>query len=106
MIVEDYYGDATDVATVLAYLSKQRPQYILGVNVLDNFAASYELAAQYGAAFMQVDSISGHLAPADEPAYYAMIDGYRRNGSVAVIGGSWRFAGGRRGVWKGRVTRR
>ena len=87
MIVEDYYGDATDVAAVLAYLSKQRPQYILGVNVLDNFAASYELAAQYGAAFMQVDSICGHLAPADEPAYYAMIDDYRRTGSVAVIGG-------------------
>ena len=67
MIVEDYYGDATDVATVLAYLSKQRPQYILGVNVLDNFAASYELAAQYGAAFMQVDSICGHLAPTATP---------------------------------------
>ncbi len=87
IIVEDYYGDAADVERVLAYLSRQRPEYVLGVNVLDNFATSYELAAQYGAKFMQVDSICGHLAPADEPAYYAMIDGYRRNGRVAVIGG-------------------
>lgn len=87
MIVEDYYGDAADVERVLAYLSKQRPAYLLGVNVLDNFATSYELAAQYGAKFMQVDSVCGHLHPDDEAAYFAMIDGYRRNGSVAVIGG-------------------
>ena len=87
MIVEDYYGDSTDVERVLAVLARERPHYIIGVNVLDNFAKSYALAAQYGAKFMQVDSICGHLAPDDEPAYFAMIDGYRRGGSVAVIGG-------------------
>jgi predicted TIM-barrel enzyme len=87
LIVEDYYGDATDVEAVLAALRNQRPTYTLGVNVLDDFARSYELAAQYGAAFMQVDSICGHLTPADEVAYHAMVDGYRRDGRVAVIGG-------------------
>ncbi len=87
MIVEDYYGDSTDVERVLAVLARERPHYIIGVNVLDDFAKSYALAAQYGAKFMQVDSICGHLAPDDEPAYFAMIDGYRRGGSVAVIGG-------------------
>lgn len=87
MIVEDYFGDATDVERVLAVLSRERPRYILGVNVLDDFAKSYELAAQYGAKFMQVDSICGHLTPADEPAYLAMIERYRRDGQVAVIGG-------------------
>lgn len=87
MIVEDYFGDNTDVARVLAVLARERPHYILGVNVLDDFAQSYALAAQYGAKFMQVDSICGHLDPADEPAYYAVIDSYRRTGSVAVIGG-------------------
>jgi uncharacterized protein len=87
MIVEDYFGDATDVERVLAVLSHERPHYILGVNVLDDFAKSYELAAQYGAKFMQVDSICGHLTPADEPAYLAMVERYRRDGRVAVIGG-------------------
>lgn len=87
VIVEDYFGDVSDVEAVLAALRSQRPEYTVGVNVLDDFARSYELAAQYGAAFMQVDSICGHLHPADETAYYAMIDGYRRSGSVAVIGG-------------------
>lgn len=87
VIVEDYYGDATDVERVLATLASERPHYIVGVNVLDDFAKSYELAAQYGAKFMQVDSICGHLTPADEPAYLTMVDSYRRGGSVAVIGG-------------------
>jgi predicted TIM-barrel enzyme len=87
MIVEDYYGDAADVENALAYLSKERPGYVLGVNVLDNFAKSYELSLQYGAKFMQVDSICGHLTPEDEVAYFAMVDGYREDGKIAVIGG-------------------
>ena len=87
MIVEDYFGDVDDVERVLAVLSRERPHYILGVNVLDDFAKSYELAAQYGAKFMQVDSICGHLTPADEQPYLAMVERYRRDGRVAVIGG-------------------
>ncbi|MEY2846615.1 MAG: hypothetical protein RL076_2161 [Chloroflexota bacterium] len=87
MIVEDYFGDATDVENVLSVLSRERPQYTLGVNVLEDFALSYALAAQYGATFMQVDSICGHLSPADEPAYLDMVARYRRDGHVAVIGG-------------------
>lgn len=87
MIVEDYYGDADDVEQALAYLSKERPEYVLGVNVLDDFARSYELARQYGAKFMQVDSICGHLELEDETAYFRLVDGYRRDGNVAVIGG-------------------
>ena len=87
MIVEDYFGDATDVENVLAVLAHARPHYILGVNVLADFAHSYELAATYGAKFMQVDSICGHLTRADEPAYLDMVARYRRDGHVAVIGG-------------------
>lgn len=87
VIVEDYFGDVDDVERVLAVLSRERPHYIVGVNVLDDFAKSYELAAQYGAKFMQVDSICGHLTPADETAYLAMVEHYRRDDSVAVIGG-------------------
>jgi uncharacterized protein len=87
MIVEDYYGDLTDVENALAALSRQRPGYILGVNVLDDFAKSYELALQYGAKFMQVDSICGHLDPQDEKAYFERVDGYRKDHKIAVIGG-------------------
>ena len=87
MIVEDYYGDETDVENVLAYLSKKRPDYIIGVNVLDNFSRSYELARQYNAKFMQVDSVCGHLTPKNEIAYFEMIEGYRKDSKISVIGG-------------------
>ena len=87
MIVENYYGDVGDVENALSQLSKQRPAYILGVNVLDDFAKSYELALQYGAKFIQVDSICGHLEPGDEKAYFEMIDAYRKDGKISVIGG-------------------
>lgn len=87
MIVEDYFGDITDVENVLALLRRERPQYVVGVNVLDDFARSYELATQYGAPFMQVDSICGHLTPTDEQDYFDMVSRYRADGQVAVIGG-------------------
>ena len=87
MIVEDYYGTQTDVENALAYLSKERPQYILGVNVLNNFARSYKLAVKYNAKFMQVDSVCGHLLPGDEEAYFEMIDSYRKDKKISIIGG-------------------
>jgi len=87
VLVEDYYGDITDVENALAYLSVKRPHYIYGVNVLDNFAKSYELALQYGAKFMQLDSVCGHLTPEDEKAYLEVIDGYRKDEKIPVIGG-------------------
>jgi len=87
MIVEDYYGDVMDVEKAIAYLREERPQYRLGVNVLDDFPKSYELARDYCLSFMQVDSICGHLNKADEQAYLQMVDSYRQDGKVAVIGG-------------------
>lgn len=87
MIVEDYFGDVVDVENALAALSVQRPKFMLGVNVLDNFAKSYELALQYGARFIQVDSICGHLTPEAEKPYFEMIEGYRQKRNLPVIGG-------------------
>ena len=87
MIVEDYFGSVEDVERVLAQLSSERPGYLLGINVLDNFAKSFELAVQYGGKFIQVDSIAGHLTPEDETAYLKMVDSYRRSANIPVIGG-------------------
>lgn len=85
MIVEDYFGDEGDVEAALQLL--QGKGYCLGVNVLDNLPRSYELAEQYGAAFIQADSVSGHLAPEDDPAFAEMVAGYRARGDIGVIGG-------------------
>jgi len=87
MIVEDYFGDVTDVERALDQLSNERPGYMLGVNVLDDFPKSYQLARDYGLKFMQVDSIAGHLTPDVEVDYLSMVDTFRKDGKVAVIGG-------------------
>jgi len=70
MILEDYLGPEAEVERALAKLSKERPDYVLGVNVLDNFPRTFELAMEYGAKFIQVDSICGHLTPEDEVTYF------------------------------------
>ena len=87
VIVEDYFGDKEDVERVMAMLAKKRPEYCMGVNVLNDFPLSYELAVKYGAPFMQVDSISSHLTLEDEKDYLQMVEGYRQDGKVKVIGG-------------------
>lgn len=88
VIVEDYFGDVGDVERALEYLSIERPDVIYGVNVLDKFEESYELARCYGAKFMQVDSVAGHLEPGEsDEAYAAAIERCRADKKVYVIGG-------------------
>lgn len=86
MIVEDYFGSRHDVVDCLKALA-QTDEYVLGVNVLDNFSFSYEAAALYGGCFVQVDSAAGHLPPALDRPYGEMIAAYRRSGDIQVIGG-------------------
>ena len=87
MILEDYLGSEADVERALALLSKERQGYLLGVNVLNNFAKTFELAMTYGAKFIQVDSICGHLTPEDEVGYFNLVDSYRAKADIPVIGG-------------------
>lgn len=87
VLVEDYFGRMGDAERVLQYLRKAHSSQIYGVNILDNFHRSYELALQWGARFMQVDSVCGHLTPELDLAYASMIEGYRTLGRVQVLGG-------------------
>ena len=86
MIVEDYFGDADDVCAGLEMLSK-RGGFTLGVNVLDNWELSWEYAKEYGAKFIQVDSVAGHLTPEEDKPYGEMIARYMEEGGMYVIGG-------------------
>ena len=86
MIVEDYFGDSDDVRAGLEMLS-QKGGFTLGVNVLDNWELSWEYAKEYGARFIQVDSVAGHLTPEEDIPYGEMIDRYMKEGGMYVIGG-------------------
>ena len=87
VLVENYFGDRTDVENTLKMLQKEFSGCVYGVNVLGSFTKSYDLALAYGAKFMQVDSICGHLDPEEEPAFEEMIAENRKKGDLFVLGG-------------------
>lgn len=87
LIVEDYYGSAQDVEAVLERLATTPPGVPYGANVLDDGPASFALADRYGARFVQMDSVSGHLSAADDQAFAADHARWRERSSVLLLGG-------------------
>ena len=87
VLAEDYFGSVGDVANVLKMLQRDFADTVYGVNLLGDFVGSYRLAQRYGAAFMQTDSICGHLTPEMEKDYFAKVDACRADGDVFVLGG-------------------
>ena len=88
VLVENYLNStALDCEAVLRMLREEMPDRIYGVNVLGDFTTSYELALEYGTAFMQVDSIAGHLPTREERAYADEIALNRLKGDLCVLGG-------------------
>ena len=87
VMAENYFGSVRDVENVLQLLQKEYSHRVYGVNVLGDHKTAFRLAKQYGAAFVQVDSICGHLTPAAEQAYYDEIDRCRAETGVFLMGG-------------------
>ena len=87
VLVEDYFGDKTDVENTLKMLQQEFAGCVYGVNVLSSFTKSYDLALAYGAKFMQTDSICGHLWPREEPEFEQMVAENRKKGDLFVLGG-------------------
>lgn len=90
LIVEDYFGTTDDVKMVLAELASDPPPIPFGVNVLDDGPASFALADEYGARFVQMDSVAGHL-PATQDGSFAQTLAAIRAGSEAILLGGVRF---------------
>ncbi len=87
VVVEDYFGDADDVEAVLAWLAGERPPIVVGVNVLRDHRRSFALAERYGASFIQIDSVAGHLPPDEDAAFAAELDELRDRSSAWLLGG-------------------
>ncbi len=87
LVVEDYFGSRADVETVLAVFAQDPPGIPYGVNVLDDGVASFALADKYGAAFVQMDSIAGHLPPEQDAEFAADIEAIRRESRAILLGG-------------------
>lgn len=87
VIVENYYGNAKHVEEVLDYIQKERTDIIYGVNVLEDDQKGFELAQKYGAKFIQLDSVAGHLPVEDDAKFHEFITKMREESNVYVLGG-------------------
>lgn len=65
VIVENYFGTVEDVQLVLEHFHSTGVDFIYGVNVLEHDKKAFDFANKYGASFIQLDSVAGHL-PIDE----------------------------------------
>ena len=77
VIVENYFGDYEDMETVLEAFSREKVDFVYGVNALHNDALGFELAKKYGAGFIQLDSVAGHLTPEEDASFGEAIAKWR-----------------------------
>jgi predicted TIM-barrel enzyme len=93
VLVENYFGAPTDIENVLEWLSKEKPDIIYGVNFLSGNMPeerSFIMASVFGAKFIQIDSVAGHLltTPVDQDGRFATeLDRLRSTYRIPVIGG-------------------
>lgn len=87
VIVENYYGTPAHVEAVLQDFHNNGVDFIYGMNLLDDDENNFRLAVKYNAAFLQLDSVAGHLAPQDEAGFVQNLNAWRNSYGGAVIGG-------------------
>lgn len=87
VLVENYFGDAVDVENALRYLQQEYPQKVYGINMLGDSERAFRLAREYGAKFVQIDSVCGHLKPNQEPSFVRDLKDMRGTGDIFLLGG-------------------
>ncbi|MDD2971014.1 MAG: BtpA/SgcQ family protein [Lachnospiraceae bacterium] len=87
VIVENYFGSAENAERVLYKFQKEQVDFIYGCNILNNDSENMRIGTKYGAAFIQIDSVAGHLELADDEKFGKFIEETRSIYSGAVIGG-------------------
>ncbi|MFO1175134.1 MAG: BtpA/SgcQ family protein [Paracoccaceae bacterium] len=90
LVVENYFGDRDDVERVLDRLVALNPGPRIGINVLRDNDRAFALARRYPVAFIQIDSVCGHLPP-DADAAFAEKLAAERAGVTALLLGGVRF---------------
>lgn len=87
VLVENYFGSARDCETVMRELRDRMPGIIYGVNILGDYPHAFRLAEDFGAQFIQIDSVCGHLPPASDAALAKDLQQFRAHSDAAVLGG-------------------
>ena len=87
VLVENYFGDRVDVENALKYLQENYPNKVYGVNMLGFPEIAFDLARKYGARFVQLDSVCGHLEPSYEKPFLKKLETLRSDGDIFLLGG-------------------
>lgn len=87
VIVENYFGDVDDVVAVCAYLHSDVEDVVFGVNVLNDDWRAFSIANEFGARFLQLDSVASHLPEGRDLGFAARLADERANSTAHVLGG-------------------
>lgn len=87
IIVENYFGMYHHMEQALDYIRGLKLTIPYGVNCLNVDAMGFELAQAYDAAFVQLDSVVGHVKPRDEDTLDAFFRLCRQRYHGMILGG-------------------
>lgn len=87
VIIENYFGNYYQMRQVLDYIVAERSEICFGVNCLNLDTMGFELAIEYEAKFIQLDSVAGHVKPRDDFSFEAFINMYREKTEALILGG-------------------
>ena len=87
VLVENYYGGAEDVQNALKYLQENYPDKAYGVNMLGFPEMAFDMARKYGARFVQIDSVCGHLKPKDDVKFALKLESLMGDRDIFLLGG-------------------
>lgn len=86
-LVENYFGTSADCEKVLVWLQEYHPKAVYGVNILGDAEEAFLLARAYGAKFIQIDSVCGHLDLNRDEEYATELKKLRKIHDVVLFGG-------------------
>lgn len=87
VIVENYFGDVDDVRRALEALTEQSEPPTIGLNVLRDTERAFALAEEFPVAFIQIDSVAGHLPLRDDEQFAARLAELRSHHDALLLGG-------------------
>ncbi|WP_119273723.1 BtpA/SgcQ family protein [Taklimakanibacter deserti] len=87
VIVENYFGSTDDVVAMCQWLKDKAPEVVFGVNILKDDKRAFEVANAFGARFIQLDSVSGHLTIEADVEFGDWLNQERARSDAFVLGG-------------------
>jgi predicted TIM-barrel enzyme len=87
VLVENYFCTPEQAEMMLDYVAKHHGDLVYGVNLLEDNALNFRLARDYACAFMQIDSVCGHVVPEEDKALEESLRRGRESSGALLIGG-------------------